>query len=177
MCIRDRVVIGVLSIVGRKLGKKSESDEEKYTRRGATKEIETGSVEQIGGIIEDENWDDDVASLLDLSKNSPDQEILDEDNESTEGKQRGPVDEPSNDESQEKSSEVDDGTGNWEAGQEGWQVYQNVEEGVTSEESQVTEEPSSTPAEAPPLPEGGLPEGWTMDQWRWYGHEWLEKNS
>jgi len=31
------------------------------------------------------------------------------------------------------------------------------------------------PAEAPPLPEGGLPDGWTMDQWRWYGHEWLAK--
>ena len=117
------VVIGVLSIVGRKLGKKSETDEEKYTRRGATKEIETGSVEQIGGIIEDENWDDDVASLLDLSENSPDEEIFDEDNESTtEGKQRGPVDEPSNDESQEEPSEVDDGTGNWEAGLEGLQV-------------------------------------------------------
>lgn len=31
------------------------------------------------------------------------------------------------------------------------------------------------PSEAPPLPEGGLPDGWTMDQWRWYGHEWLAK--
>ena len=31
------------------------------------------------------------------------------------------------------------------------------------------------PTEAPPLPEGGLPEGWTMDQWQWYGHEWLAK--
>ena len=31
------------------------------------------------------------------------------------------------------------------------------------------------PSEAPPLPEGGLPDGWTMDQWQWYGHEWLEK--
>ncbi|DAC60654.1 MAG TPA: hypothetical protein D7I08_00095, partial [Candidatus Poseidoniales archaeon] len=31
------------------------------------------------------------------------------------------------------------------------------------------------PTEAPPLPEGGLPDGWTMDQWQWYGHEWLAK--
>jgi len=37
-------------------------------------------------------------------------------------------------------------------------------------------EPASAPAEAPPLPEGGLPEGWTMDQWRWYGHQWLERH-
>ena len=28
--------------------------------------------------------------------------------------------------------------------------------------------------EAPPLPEGGLPDGWTMEQWKWYGHEYLE---
>ena len=29
--------------------------------------------------------------------------------------------------------------------------------------------------EAPPLPAEGLPEGWTMDQWKWYGAEWLAK--
>jgi hypothetical protein len=37
------------------------------------------------------------------------------------------------------------------------------------------EEAQSPPDEAPPVPEGGLPDGWTMDQWRWYGHEWLSK--
>ena len=26
----------------------------------------------------------------------------------------------------------------------------------------------------PPLPEGGLPNGWTLEQWKWYGHEYLE---
>ena len=30
--------------------------------------------------------------------------------------------------------------------------------------------------EAPPLPAEGLPPGWTMDQWKWYGAEWLAKN-
>lgn len=30
--------------------------------------------------------------------------------------------------------------------------------------------------EAPPVPEEGLPNGWTMDQWKWYGHQWLEQN-
>ena len=28
---------------------------------------------------------------------------------------------------------------------------------------------------SPPLPESGLPEGWTMDQWKWYGAEWLAR--
>ncbi|MDP6869893.1 MAG: hypothetical protein QGI21_03890 [Candidatus Poseidoniaceae archaeon] len=31
--------------------------------------------------------------------------------------------------------------------------------------------------EAPPLPPEGLPEGWTMDQWQWYGAEWLAKSN
>ena len=31
------------------------------------------------------------------------------------------------------------------------------------------------PSNPPPLPESGLPEGWTMEQWEWYGHEWLAK--
>ena len=31
------------------------------------------------------------------------------------------------------------------------------------------------PSNAPPVPESGLPEGWTMEQWEWYGHEWLAK--
>ena len=33
----------------------------------------------------------------------------------------------------------------------------------------------TAPPEAPPLPAEGLPEGWTMDQWKWYGAEWLAK--
>ena len=27
--------------------------------------------------------------------------------------------------------------------------------------------------QGPPLPAAGLPEGWTMDQWAWYGEQWL----
>ena len=44
--------------------------------------------------------------------------------------------------------------------------------------------PSSNPTErepepaqedaVPPVPEGGLPEGWTMEQWQYYGKQWLE---
>ena len=29
-------------------------------------------------------------------------------------------------------------------------------------------------SEGPPLPEGGLPEGWTMEQWAYYGQEHLD---
>ena len=30
--------------------------------------------------------------------------------------------------------------------------------------------------ESPPVPAAGLPEGWTMEQWKWYGAQWLESN-
>ena len=42
--------------------------------------------------------------------------------------------------------------------------------------------PTPTPAPVettspagPPLPESGLPQGWSMDQWNAYGHQWLEQ--
>ena len=45
-------------------------------------------------------------------------------------------------------------------------------------------DPSPSPAPAPepatetgpPLPEGGLPAGWTMEQWNHYGQQWLDQN-
>jgi hypothetical protein len=38
------------------------------------------------------------------------------------------------------------------------------------------EQPSEAVQESaePPVPEGGLPEGWTMEQWQYYGKQWLE---
>ncbi|MEC8152022.1 MAG: hypothetical protein VX068_05180 [Candidatus Thermoplasmatota archaeon] len=35
--------------------------------------------------------------------------------------------------------------------------------------------PAPTLAQGPPLPPGGLPAGWTMEQWQHYGHEWLKR--
>jgi len=34
----------------------------------------------------------------------------------------------------------------------------------------------TTSTSGPPLPASGLPEGWTMDQWAWYGEQWLADN-
>ena len=33
-----------------------------------------------------------------------------------------------------------------------------------------------TAAAGPPLPPSGLPDGWTMEQWQHYGHQWLQRN-
>ncbi|MBT5661002.1 MAG: hypothetical protein HOI79_02880, partial [Euryarchaeota archaeon] len=38
---------------------------------------------------------------------------------------------------------------------------------------------ASPPADGngPPLPETGLPEGWTAEQWSYYGQQWLESQN
>ena len=43
-----------------------------------------------------------------------------------------------------------------------------------SDQTAIVTESQSISGEAPPLPDGGLPDGWTMEQWKWYGHEYLE---
>ena len=40
----------------------------------------------------------------------------------------------------------------------------------------VVDAPQIQESQGPPVPASGLPEGWTMDQWKWYGQEWLDKN-
>ncbi|MEC8780867.1 MAG: hypothetical protein VXX54_06565, partial [Candidatus Thermoplasmatota archaeon] len=38
--------------------------------------------------------------------------------------------------------------------------------------------PEPAPVQAgPPLPASGLPPGWTMEQWAFYGEKWLETNA
>ncbi len=41
----------------------------------------------------------------------------------------------------------------------------------------VSGKPSpDVPMNAFPIPDEGLPEGWTEEQWRWYGEQWLREN-
>ena len=37
--------------------------------------------------------------------------------------------------------------------------------------------PAAPVSRGPPVPAEGLPAGWTMEQWGWYGEEWLRNNS
>jgi hypothetical protein len=39
---------------------------------------------------------------------------------------------------------------------------------------QAPNQSTALPQRGPPLPESGLPEGWTMEQWEHYGHQWLD---
>ena len=55
--------------------------------------------------------------------------------------------------------------------------------GLTSQPEQAASAPTSAspvqtaPAQAPPIPASGLPPGWTEEQWKWYGHEWVAQNA
>ena len=108
-----------------------------------------GGLSADGGIISDASWDDDVAQLdFDKEQDAYDeQDVLEE-----------RVDEQTPVTYEEESIETLAG------------VSETERQEAVSDAGVPT-----MPSEAPPLPEGGLPEGWTMDQWRWYGHEWLAK--
>ena len=40
--------------------------------------------------------------------------------------------------------------------------------------SEQTGQNAISATETLPLPEGGLPDGWTMEQWQHYGHQYSE---
>ena len=37
------------------------------------------------------------------------------------------------------------------------------------------EDEANQGTQSPPIPDSGIPAGWTMEQWEYYGHEHLEK--
>jgi hypothetical protein len=109
-----------------------------------------GGLSAAGGIISDEQWDDDVAQL--------DFEVKDD----------GFGDMAL------KSGEAKEEAASITYQEESIEAIAGMPAMSTPQEEEAPAE-SQMPDEAPPLPEEGLPDGWTMDQWRWYGHEWLAK--
>ena len=51
--------------------------------------------------------------------------------------------------------------------------YDNTEYVVASDEG--NQDTDSADTQSPPIPDSGIPAGWTMEQWEYYGHEHLEK--
>ena len=111
-----------------------------------------GGMSAAGGIISDASWDDDVAQLnFEEEPDGFDDMAM---------KSEGDLADAGSMTYEEESIEAIAG------------VEAEAQAAADPEPSSATPE---RPSEAPPLPEGGLPDGWTMDQWQWYGHEWLEK--
>jgi hypothetical protein len=115
----------------------------------------TAGLSATGGIDSDDSWDDDVESMNFTDK----QDIVDEVESSVIS-----ADELYSDESDMSELAGIEVTGAETSGEE-------VSE-MLADDSDMTEE---KPSNVPPVPESGLPEGWTTEQWEWYGHEWLAK--
>jgi len=107
----------------------------------------TAGSSATGGVESDSLWGDDIQPL-----------------DMQEKEEVGPEMEPIEDQS--SSEELFSGEESIES------IASMGEESTTSEPSEPVQQ---APSEAPPLPASGLPEGWTMDQWKWYGHEYLAK--
>ena len=106
----------------------------------------TAGLSAQGGIESDSAWDDDVASL-DFTIGQDD--LAEEDTE---------------------SNTIDAASLYGE--EDSLEAIAGIETPAPTPAPEVVE----TPSEGPPLPKSGLPDGWTMDQWKWYGQEWLDKN-
>ena len=98
----------------------------------------------------DSAWDDDIANL--------DFSVKDEDLSN-----------------QEETSEVID-AGDLYGEEDSIEAIAGIETSNQSPPEAAAAMEQAAPATAPPIPDSGLPEGWTMDQWKWYGQEWLDKN-
>ena len=109
-----------------------------------------GGLSAAGGVISDASWDDDIEQL-NFEANNDGFADMDLKAETT-------VSQAATMTYKEESIEA----------LAGMPVQETVQEATESAAPAM-------PSEAPPLPESGLPDGWTMDQWRWYGHEWLAK--
>ena len=108
-----------------------------------------GGLSAEGGVISDAAWDDDVVQLnFETTGDGFDDMAIKSDTEPSE-------------------------VGAMEYEEESIEDIAGIGAAVAPEAEE--EDTPQMPSEAPPLPEGGLPDGWTMDQWRWYGHEWLAK--
>jgi hypothetical protein len=111
-----------------------------------------------GGIESDDSWEDDVEEMnfteTDSTEETETSEII------------------SSEDIYEQDDSLEDIAG----------IEVSTSEPSTEEVSAMFEDKEEIvsgdkPSNAPPVPASGLPEGWTMDQWEWYGHEWLAKNS
>lgn len=149
------IIVGVGAVSKRR---KSQANIKIYgTALPPDKGTNTASVEALqgtaglsaqGGVESDSAWDEDVVSL-DFTVNDEDLNVDDASSES-----------------------IDASTLYGE--EDSLEAIAGMPAPVAAEEP-PSEQAAEVPAAAPPIPATGLPEGWTTDQWKWYGQEWLDK--
>jgi hypothetical protein len=157
------IVWGLVSVVRTAAAKRR--PDAQYDHQDATKELEASEegsgFETRGGIIEDKAWDEeplgsgisqDVPSAAPTAGAFKDEDDEDEPDTSPPSESVAEESEP--------EPELD-----WDP--------EPTPEPSSAPEQELGEAMTELPAGAPELPEGGLPSGWTMEQWAYYGHQWL----
>ena len=103
-----------------------------------------------GGIVSDnEEWDDDIEEFKFEDREREDEDV--------------------------SNQQTDDGPTEFSYDEESIESLAGVSANESAEKTILEQHPQSNAG--PPLPESGLPDGWTMEQWQYYGYQWLEKNS
>jgi hypothetical protein len=116
-----------------------------------------------GGIDDEHYWDDEVKPIEFTDDGNESDSELEGEFDNIEIKGDGEL--PETSEVLEESSSIEELAG-------------LPEQEPTTEEVEVSsleEVPQPEAPEMSPLPAEGLPDGWTMEQWKWYGAEWLAK--
>jgi len=145
---------------------RADEDGEEFTTRGGITQDKGWEGEALGdGITEDQLWD--MASDLDEEQPSvaPDSSDFEDDELTSEEESDTPTSPPSEPPAEEAEPDEPDES-----------------EAPPKPELEATPAPSDSPAStseemppgAPPLPDGGLPAGWTTEQWVYYGHQWWD---
>ncbi len=114
----------------------------------------TAGSSALGGIESDDAWDDEIEEM-DFTKSDEESDELVQPTITAE-------------ELYDSESEISDIAGIEVSSEE---ISDEEVSAMLKEEDTVDEKPTNSP----PLPASGLPQGWTMEQWEWYGHEWLSK--
>ena len=152
MVVRKRKIAGLIKMYGVPYVPKESS---------ASLEALQGSAgsSAVGGVEADSGWEDSIDSLDFSLENKSGLEV---DGLETDTVDAGQIDPDS---IYGDSSSIEDIAGMPQS------------QAPVEEVAAAAPEPRQPPAQAAPLPEGGLPDGWTMEQWQWFGHEWIAKNA
>jgi hypothetical protein len=109
----------------------------------------TGGLSAQGGIMADSGWDDDIEDMdFSVQSDSPEEQTV-------------------------VSSATD--VSELYGGEDSLESIAGIEPTPSVQVAKDAPAMESTPS-PPPIPDSGLPDGWTLDQWKWYGQEWLDKN-
>ena len=154
MCIRDRLILLVARLQSKKtehVESKSYADFSEVSKNTTIEALEgKAGLSASGGIVGDDGeWGDDIEEFK-FEEEEPENETV-------------------------SNQQTDDEPTEFSYDGESIESLAGVSVNESAEETIPEQQPQSHTG--PPLPESGLPDGWTMEQWQYYGYQWLEQNS